>query len=239
MQDLKNLNELIRAAKEVLGEDPKQIIEESPVKVEEHFAYSEPVDSRVVVYGEVSQSLSYEVGSVQAYEPPPPATNVTQFQKFGDLPSHLRDAESINWIEIKKLNLAIALEALDRAATAHENFPSPDASLALSTMSDTVLKLAKDLEKSQDPQKILEDILQNALASLTQEIVQDLAGEMKSLREQTSSMLRLDKKDAFDVAFKTAVNRMGPAMKERLETAKNRIAKVLGVKEKSNARRRD
>jgi hypothetical protein len=81
-----------------------------------------------------------------------------------------------------------------------------------------------------DPAVILDQIVGGAMSDLTQEIVQDLAGEMKRFRDQALKMVRDEKKEAFDVAFKEAVNRMGPAMKERLEVTKNRVAKILNVK---------
>lgn len=235
-------NELIKAAQSVLEESSAPAVEECSA------IPSELTQSPSEVIAEAKKSLqpinSAELvehdgyNMVSVYEPPPPPSNVSQFQKFGDIPTELREGEGINTVEVKKLNLAVALEALERAATAHENFPSPDAGFAVANLSDQVLKLTKELERSQDPQKILDDLMDNALSRLTQEIVQDLASEMKKLLAETSTMVKIDKQEAFDMSFKTAVNRMGPAMKERLDVAVTRISKVLNIKEKAEDRDR-
>lgn len=234
-------NELIKAAQSVLEESSAPVVEECSAIPSELTQPSQVIAEakkslQPINSAELVENDGYNMVSI--YEPPPPPSNVSQFQKFGDLPTDLREGEGINTVEIKKLNLAVAVEALERAATAHENFPSPDAGFAVANLSDQVLKLTKDLERSQDPQKILDDLMDNALSRLTQEIVQDLASEMKKLLAETSTMVKIDKLEAFEMSFKTAVNRMGPAMKERLDVALTRISKVLNIKEKAEDRDR-
>jgi len=72
-------------------------------------------------------------------------------QKFGDVPSQLRETQQINTFEIKKLNLAATIEALERAVMSQEAMPSPDAAFAVAALSEQVMKLTRELEKSQDP----------------------------------------------------------------------------------------
>ena len=67
--------------------------------------------------------------------------------------------------------------------------------------------------------------------------LQDLAIEMRRLRDDTLVMVRAEKQEAFDQAFKIAVNRMGPALRERLDVAITRIARVLNVKEKAEIKK--
>lgn len=245
-------NRLIEEARAMLEEAqsvPIIPIEERPsIPIElQQETVIDVVDESKPVQGTISQAISQvpaipmsssEIvareavdGQVMTYEPPPPPTNANQYQKFGDLPAHLRDNQAFDLFEIRKLNLAVAVEALERATSAHENYPSPDAGMAVSQLSDQVHKLVKDMEKAKDPKLILDDILDNALSHLTRDIVQDLASEMKTLREELLPMLKPEKRDAFLLAFNNAVNRMGPAMKERLETARTRIARALNVKE--------
>lgn len=233
-------NDLIRQAKALLGDEPEVIqavVEDlscEPAMEQEaqpvpQLSGRQPSHSSEIV-------SSGDLGVATVYEAPSPPMNATSFQKFGDLPTHIRDGEGINLIEIKKLNLAVAVEALERASTAHENFPSPDAGFAVASLTEQVSKLTRDLEKSHDPANVLDQIVGGALQQLTHEIVQDLAGEMKKLLGETMQMVRLDKQGAYDEAFKTAVNRMGPAMKERLDTAHIRIKKILNIKETAEDR---
>lgn len=223
---MSNPSELIEAAKELLGDT--HVVEERlavPADLQETRALQT-----------IPENSAELMNAAQPFEPSALPMNVTAFQKFGDLPTHLREGEGINLTEVRKLNLAVAVEALERASAAHENFPSPDAGFAVASLSEQILKLTKDLEKSHDPQKIRDELVENVLGKMTQEIVQDLMGEMKKLREEALSLVRLDKQDAFDQAFKIAVNRMGPALKERLDVASIRIARVLNVKETPNDR---
>lgn len=226
-------NDLIRAAREALGQ-PDEV---PAIEAEESApAYQPAPETSLQTIPQSSAEIVERDGQAMVYEPSAPPMNVSAFQKFGDLPTHLRDGEGINLIEVKKLTLAVMVEALERASQAHENFPSPDAGFAVAALAEQMAKLTKDLEKSHDPEKILDDLIENALRKLTNEIIQDLMQEMKTLRNETMSMVSLNKQEAFDLAFKTAVNRMGPAMMERLETAKLRIARVLNIKEKPNDR---
>jgi hypothetical protein len=229
-------NELIRAAKELLGDQSPAVEECQAIPQDLQDAALENPPACQPSHS--SEIVGSQDGLVSIYQPTavPAPNNVSAFQKFGDLPSDLRVGEGINLIEVKKLNLAVAVEALERASTAHENFPSPDAGFAVASLSDQILKLTKDLEKSNDPQKILDDLMDNALSKFTQEVVQDLAGEMKKLLGETMQMVRVDKQGAFDEAFKTAVNRMGPAMKERLDQMVARVSRVLNIKETKEER---
>jgi hypothetical protein len=222
---MSNPNDLIKAAKELLGETQVEECPAIPADLTSRSLQTIPANSSEIIDGTMASGL------VSSYEPTSPPMNVTTFQKFGDLPTHLREGEGINLVDVRKLNLAVAVEALERAATAHENFPSPDAGFAVAGLSEQILKLTKDLEKSFDPNKILDELMDNVLTKMTKEIVQDLMSEMKKLREETMSFVRVDKQETFDHAFKIAVNRMGPALKERLDVASIRIARVLNVKE--------
>lgn len=235
-------NDLIRAAREALGQTEEEpavqevLYPEVATEPETEQATNQATQLTTVPYNSAEIVERDGQAMVSVYEAPVPPMNVSTFQKFGDLPAHLREGEGINLVEVKKLTLAVMVEALERASQAHENFPSPDAGFAVAALAEQMAKLTKDLEKSHDPQKILDDLMENALSKLTKEIVHDLLAEMKTLREETMSMVSVSKQEAFDQAFKTAVNRMGPAMKERLDTAVLRIARVLNVKEKPDAR---
>jgi hypothetical protein len=231
-------NDLIAAAKRVLEDDTTPVSELIEQEIIEEQAIEQmPAVSTVegTLAGHPTTLMVYDVPENAVpvpFEPTTsfPTSNVTEYQKFGDIPTHLREENAINLQEIKKLNLASTIEALEKALEAQQNFPSPDAAFAVASLSEQVLKLTRDLEKNMDPAVILDQIVGGAMSDLTQEIVQDLAGEMKRFRDQALKMVRDEKKEAFDVAFKEAVNRMGPAMKERLEVTKNRVAKILNVK---------
>lgn len=236
-----NGNKLIEAAEEVLETTTPSIEERPAIPQELQDATFEMPEEAPYVETNITSSLPVvpthsaeiiereQTGTV--CEMPSAPLNATPLQKFGELPAHLREGEGIDLHEIRKLNLAVAVEALERASSAHESYPSPDAGMAVAQLNEMILKLTKDLEKSKDPKLILDDIMESAISHLTKEIVQDLASEMKKLKEETLPMIRSEKKEAFSMAFNTAVNRMGPAMKERLEIAKNRIARALNVKE--------
>lgn len=232
-------HDLIRAAKEALGEPEESLVEVQESPPAEPYIPPTSQASLQTVPLSSSEIVDRDGESmVSVYEAPAPPMNVNAFQKFGDLPAHLREGEGINLIEVKKLTLAVMVEALERASQAHENFPSPDAGFAVAALAEQMSKLTKDLEKSHDPQKILDELMDNALHKLTNEIIHDLMKEMKTLREESMSMVSASKQEAFDQAFKTAINRMGPAMNERLEIAVTRIARVLNVKEKPDDRSR-
>ena len=231
MDDNQDQNELIRAARSLLGEEPKEVPAEVPVVIERP-----AVPETLTRIPENSAEIVGTLQPVQYMEQPQPTIAATVFQKFGDLPTQLRENQGINLIEVKRLNLAAMVEALERSMTAHESFPSPDNGMAVSQISEQIMKLTKDIEKSHDPKKILDDLVDNALSKLTQEIVQDLAMEMRKLREDTMNLVRVEKQETFDLAFKNAVNRMGPALKDRLEITISRIARILNVKEKPDDR---
>jgi len=242
-----NPNDLIEQAQAML--EPEQapaIVVEERASVPEHVQYHTPVVEELSVQSHNLPATSLprhsselmpqgsESGIVTSYEPPAPALQATVFQKFGDLPTHLREGEGIDLIAVKKLNLAVAVEGLERASTAHENFPSPDAGFALAAMTEQVLKLTKDLEKSNDPQTVLENIQSEVLSRFVEEVVVDLSGEMKNLMVETRSLVRPDKIGTYEEAFKTAVNRLGPAFQDRLSVSRRRLARALNIKEKKS-----
>ena len=156
----------------------------------------------------------------------------SHFQKFANLAQQLRNQEQINLYEVKKLNLAAAVETLERQVHAHEAFPSSDAGLAVSAQTETVLKIIKDLEKSTDPYEGFGKIMDDVLFPLTEEMVHSLASEMKWLKQNTIQMVPPEHRKAFEETLKEAVNRVGPSFKDALEVAKARMLKVMNLKDK-------
>jgi len=232
-------NPLIEAAEALLAEESVEI-ETTPL-VESLVPESED-EIEAVPQALMLRSQSPQQ-QVQVLEPQdlalplpegPPPSNATSFQKFGDIPQHLREHAGVDLYEIKRLNLAVSIDALERAAQAQENYPSPDAGFAVASLSEQILKLTKDLEKSQDPQKVMDLIMQDVLQEMTRDMIHALAAEMKNLQTETRALVQPEKMDAYNLAFGIAVNRMGPAMKDLLEVTKSRLARSLNIKIKKN-----
>lgn len=161
-------------------------------------------------------------------DPTPPQLN----QKFGDIPTQLREKTEVNFFDIKKLNLASIIEALERANQSYEAFPTPDAGFAVASLSEQVQKLTKDLEKSQDPKKLYDSILINVLQPFAELVVHSVALEMKALKENTKTMIIPEKSSAYSDSVNTAAKRIGPSLKDGMELSKVRLLKSLGIKEK-------
>lgn len=154
------------------------------------------------------------------------------FQKFANLTTQLRNQENVNLYEVKKLNLAAAVETLERSVHSHEAFPSADAGIAVSTLSEQVAKLVKDLEKSQDPYLMFSKIMDEVLHPLTEDMVHNIANEMKWLKQNSIQLVPAEQRKAYEETLKEAVNRIGPSFKESLEVAKTRMLKAMNLKEK-------
>jgi cellobiose-specific phosphotransferase system component IIB len=187
----------------------------------------------------LSQYGSGQVEVVEQDTPvavPPPAQNGSlkgsHFHKFAGVTEMLRDQQTVNLYEVKKLNLAAIVETLERSVHAHEAFPSSDAGMSVSMLAEQASKLIKDLEKSIDPNALCHKILEEVMQPLTQEMVNSLAQEMKWLKNNTNGLVREESRKAFDDTLKSAVTRMGPAFEESLKLAQTRLKKVLNIKEK-------
>lgn len=167
---------------------------------------------------------------VMPYEASRAPQDLAAFQKFNDVPSQLRDDDGVNIYEIKKLNLAAAVEALERTIQSHESFPTPEASFAVASLSEQVQKLTRDLERSQDPKLMFERIVTEVLHQLTMKIVQTIAIEGKWIKTETRGMVIPEKAKPFDDTINTAINHVGPALSEGLEHAKTRLLNILQIK---------
>ena len=187
--------------------------------------------SQDLVTIESHPNFSPDYNPLQVYSPPdatPPSVN----QKFGDMPTQIREQTEINIYDIKKLNLAATIEALERATQSYEAFPTADSGFAVASLSEQVQKLTKDLEKSQDPKKLYDAILMNILQPFAEQVVHAVASEIKWLKAETKAMIPPDKAVAFQDTLNKATTRIGPGLKDSLELSKIRLLKVLSIKEK-------
>jgi hypothetical protein len=210
-----------------------------------------PMDSEEVseslesleTFDEISKIPDSDLSSqVEMYRPPvmpmiytdPPASSIASlFQKFGDIPTTLREnVDNVNVYEVKKLNLAATIESLERAVQSHESMPSPDAAFAVSSLSEQVMKLTKDLEKSIDPRKMLDEITAEILEKMTEHVVFVISSEMKWLMGETAKIVPTEKQTQVNEAIKNATRRVAPALSETLEIAKNRLVRILNIKDK-------
>ena len=152
--------------------------------------------------------------------------------KFPDFPTQLREADGTNLHEVKKHHLAALVEALERTIQAHESFPTPDAAMAVASLSEQVQKLTKDLEKSQDPRVLFDDVIHEVLQPLVTRIVQAVAVEAKWLKQESKGLVIPEKAKPFEEVVHTATQRIGPSLSEGLEYAKTRLTRLLQIKEK-------
>lgn len=163
---------------------------------------------------------------------PQPMTETWGAPKFPDFPSQLREAEGVNLHEVKKHHLAVLIETLERTIQSHEAFPTPDAAIAVATLSEQVQKMTKDLEKSQDPKVLGEAFVQEILQPLVMKIVQAVAVEAKWLKHESRGLVIPEKLKAFEEVVHKATERVGPSLNEGLEQARTRIVRLLQIKEK-------
>jgi hypothetical protein len=163
---------------------------------------------------------------------PQPRNESWDGAKFPDFPAQLRDTEGVNLHDVKKYHLAALVETLERTIQSHESYPTPDAAIAVSSISEQVQKLIKDLEKSQDPRLLCEAIVMEVLQPLVIKIVQAVAIEAKWLKQEARGMVLPDKMKAFDEVVHKATDRVGPSLNEGLEQARIRMIRLLQIKEK-------
>jgi hypothetical protein len=163
--------------------------------------------------------------------PPPPANMASLFQKFNDVPTQLRESSHVNTFEIKKLNLAAILESLERAVQSHESMPSPDAAFAVSSLSEQVMKLTKDVEKSQDPAKLYRKIDKDILTKMVEHMIYTVGTEMKWLMTETEKVVPVERQALMMKTIQAATLRIGPSLNEVLEIAQTRLLKVFDLKE--------
>jgi hypothetical protein len=180
------------------------------------------------------------VGTIEGYrqplqplvyleQPAPPA--IPPAQKFGDIPDQIRESEQINTFEVKKHNLASALESLELAVASHTALPSPDAAFAVSGLSELVMKLTKDIEKSQDPKKLYDQINSEILQKMVEHIVFTVGSEMKWLITESQKFVPTEKQSQLTETIKNATRRVAPSLNEVLEIAQTRLLKTLNLKE--------
>lgn len=160
--------------------------------------------------------------------PPLPAA----YQKFAGIPQQLRENAEVNIFEVKRLNLAAALESLERAADAYEGFPTPDGGFAVAGLSEVVLKLTKDLERTQDPMILLNQIKNNVLNHFVQQIIVAVASELKNLKRETTGLIPEDKQNAYGDSIKNTLSRTSTAFTESLEEVEEQLKRVLNIKTK-------
>lgn len=182
------------------------------------------------------------VGTVEAYRPqfqpivyldqPPPPMSLPS-EKFGDVPNQIRGSEQINTFEVKKLNLAAAMESLEQAVSSHTAMPSPDAAFAVSSLSELVMKLTRDLERSQDPKKLYDQIVSEILQKMTEHIVFTVGSEMKWLIGEAQKIVPVERQSQMTETIKNATRRVAPSLNEVLDIAQTRLLKILSLKEKN------
>lgn len=166
----------------------------------------------------------------EAFNPTPPPMDLSSFQMFPDVTEKLRSEEGVDLYRVKRLNLAAAVETLERAVKSHEAFPSADAGIAVAKLSEQVSQLVKDIEKAQDPYDLYSRIVETAMEPLTSDIIKNLAEESKWLIAQFENHVPEAKRVAFRETVKTAVMRVGPSLKESLDNAKERLLTSLNIK---------
>jgi hypothetical protein len=191
-----------------------------------------PAEQTVPIVPEVeSQNLPATVTPnlpAMDIRPPLPAS----YQKFAGIPEQLRENAEVNIFQVKRLNLAAALESLEHAADAYEGFPTPDGGFAVAGLSEVVLKLTKDLERTQDPMILLNQIKNGVLNNFVQQIIVAIASELKNLRRETTGLIPDDKQNAYSDSIKNTLSRTTTAFTESLEEVEDQLKKVLGIKVK-------
>jgi len=181
------------------------------------------------------------VGTVESYRPslqplvyldqPHPPMGI-QSAKFGNVPDQIRETEQINTFEVKKLNLAAAIESLEQALASHMAMPSPDAAFAVANLSELIMKLTRDLERSQDPKKLYDQVVSEILQKMTEHVVFTVGSEMKWLIGEAQKIVPLEKQSQMTETIKNATRRVAPSLNEVLEIAQSRLLKIFHLKEK-------
>lgn len=152
-------------------------------------------------------------------------------ETFEDIPTQLRQEDRVDLYTIRKLNLAATMEALDKSVKMHDSFPTSDAAMAVGQLAEQVSRLTKEVEKSQDPRKLFDAVLDSVLRPLTNHMIQSLVAEMKWLKEQTKGLIKEGSEQQFDDLLKQAIKRVGPGLTDALDNSKGRLAKTLNLKE--------
>lgn len=165
-------------------------------------------------------------------QPTPPPAISSLLQTFRDIPDQIREQDQVNTYEVKRLNLAAAMEALDRAVQSHAAMPSPDAAFAVSSLSEQVMKLTKELEKSQDPHELYDRIVGEIIEKMTEHVVFTVGAEMKWLISESQKIVPAEKQQLITDTIKNATRRVAPSLSEVLEISKSRLLKILDLKEK-------
>ena len=191
--------------------------------------------------GNVPSASREVIGTIESYRPelqplaylnqPQPPMNLPS-AKFGCVPDQIRESDQINTFEVKKLNLAASLESLEQALASHMAMPSPDAAFAVASLSELIMKLTRDLERSQDPKKLYDQILSEILQKMTEHVVFTVGSEMKWLIGEAQKIVPFDKQSQMTETIKNATRRIAPALNEVLDIAQSRLLKVLNLKEK-------
>ena len=183
------------------------------------------------------------IGTVESYRPPlqplvyldqpsPPTTSHFQSAKFGCIPDQIRESDQINTFEVKKFNLAAAIESLEQALASHMAMPAPDAAFAVAGLSELIMKLTRDLERSQDPKKLYDQIVSDIFQKMTEHMVFTVGSEMKWLIGETQKLVTQEKQNQMTETIKNATRRVAPALNEVLDIAQSRLLKILNLKEK-------
>lgn len=184
--------------------------------------YGQPYAQNIQVYAENVQ--------MQA----PPINPGSIFEKFPDVTQQLRDpvGDSIDLFRVRKLNLAATVETLERAVSAHENFPSADAGIAVAKLAEQVNQLTRELEKAQNPFVLYDRIMDDTLQPLTSSLVKALAEEARWLIGQFEYHLPEDKRQPFRDTVKQMAIRVGPPIRDALEVSKSRLMIALNLQDK-------
>jgi hypothetical protein len=209
--------------------------EKEVIKTQAHAAIQ--AARRVLEGPAIPQELLPAETSLQPLVPeeytPPSAPPPGAFpQLFQNHPEQLRDPlNGVNLQEIRRLNLAAAIEALERAVRAHEGFPTADQAIAVATLSERVEKLVRDIDKARDPRELYCQIADEVLLLFAEQTVRALAQEMKWLQEQSDSMLLPEKQQIFRETVREASKRIGPALKYQVEASKRKLMVLLNIKD--------
>lgn len=166
----------------------------------------------------------------------PPINPLSVFEKFPDVTAQLRadggEDGGLNLFRVRKLNLAATVETLERAVSAHENFPSADAGIAVAKLAEQVNQLTRELEKAQNPYVLYDRIMNDTMEPLTASLVKALAEEARWLISQFEYHLPEGKRPAFKETVKQMAMRIGPPLKDALEISKSRLLVALNLQDK-------
>lgn len=166
--------------------------------------------------------------------PPPPLPGSGQGgtgEIFQDMPQQIREpGERVNAYDAKRYNLAAAMETLERATQTHQALPSADNAFAVASLSELILKLTRDLEKSQDPREVYDVVMAEVVDVYGRLVVEGVAREMAWIRDQAQSSLMESRRESFKSLIKEATDRIVPGVKKAREHAGMSLLKTLGIK---------